>query len=220
MAFRVYDYRTDICNVLVTPQIRARFMRIEVGEVSGGPRAGLGHSHDLGYEVFLVLQGQAEFEIGGEMQVLAPGQMCYAPVDQRHTVRNVGTEPVILYLSVTPHIQPTHTGWTDEDDKEPPRFNPSGVYDVPPNRGTPTRALLARHLAAMEALVEQAQTARDVQRTQVEALRQALHSGQHQAACQAQDAMWAALYPLFRQVYDLAEAWNDLTYRTADGEWE
>jgi quercetin dioxygenase-like cupin family protein len=218
MAFQVYDYRTDIRNVLVTPQIRARLMRIEVGEVSGGSQAGRGHSHDLGYEVFLVLQGQAEFEIDGELRVLAPGQMCVAGVDQRHTVRNVGVEPVILYLSVTPHIQPTHTGWTDEGEKEPPRFNPSSVYDVPPDRSTPTAALLERHLAAIEALTEEAQAARDVQRAQAEVFRQALVGGQHQATLQARDAMWAALYPLFRQVYDLAEAWNDLTYRTADAE--
>jgi len=218
MSFPVFDYRTDNRNVLIAPQIRARLMRIEVGEVSGGSRPGLGHSHDLGYEVFLVLQGQAEFEIDGETQVLMPGQLCFAGIDQRHTVRNVGAEPVVLYLSVTPHIQPTHTMWTDDGDKEPPRFNPSTVYDVLPDRSTPTKALLARHLAAMEALVEEAQTARDVQRAQADAFRQALHSGQHQAVCQARDAMWAALYPLFRQVYDLAEAWNDLTYCTADEE--
>lgn len=218
MPFPVFDYRTDNCNVLVTPQIRARLMRIEVGEVSGGSQPGRGHSHDLGYEVFLVLQGQAEFEIEGETQVLTPGQLCYAGVDQRHTVRNAGAEPVILYLSVTPHIQPTHTGWTDEGDREPPRFNPSTVYDVPPDRHTPTATLLERHVAAMEALAQAAQAACDVQRTQAEFFRQALGSGQHRTACQARDAMWAALYPLFRQAYELAETWNQFTYRTADDE--
>ncbi|MFH1572349.1 MAG: cupin domain-containing protein, partial [Acidobacteriota bacterium] len=78
MGFEVYDYRKDIRNILVTPQIRARFMRMEVGEVSGGQRPGRGHSHDLGQEVFLVLQGRAEFEIDGETKVLGPGQMCVA----------------------------------------------------------------------------------------------------------------------------------------------
>ena len=72
MAFEVFDYRTDNRNILVTPEIRARLMRIEVGELSGGNRPGRGHSHDLGHEVFLILQGQAEFEIDGETRVVGP----------------------------------------------------------------------------------------------------------------------------------------------------
>ena len=31
--------------------------------------------------------------------------------------------------------------------------------------------------------------------------------------------MWEALYPMFRQMYALAGAWNALTYRTAEGEF-
>jgi mannose-6-phosphate isomerase-like protein (cupin superfamily) len=216
VAFPVYDYRTDIRNILVTPEIRARFMRLEVGGLSRGRQAGPGHSHDLGHEVFLVLQGQAEFNIDGETQVLGPGQMCVAMTDQVHTLRNVGDEPVILYLSVTPHIQPTHTGWTDEGEREPLRFSPSSVYDVPPDQSTPTEALLDRHLDAADALVQAAEAARDVQREQGRAFKEALADGDRRAALQARDAMWAALYPLFREVYQLADAWNDLTYRTAD----
>ena len=60
MAFAVYDYRTDIRNVLVTPQIRSRFVRMEPGPTPSP------HSHDLGHEVFLVLSGRALFEIDGE----------------------------------------------------------------------------------------------------------------------------------------------------------
>jgi quercetin dioxygenase-like cupin family protein len=212
----VYDYRTDIRNILVTPQIRARFMRMEVGELSGGSQVGHGHSHDLGHEMFLVLQGQAEFEIDGERQVVGPGQACIALVDQTHTVRNVGDEPVIMYLSVTPHIQPTHTGWTDAGNKEPPRFNPGRTYDLPPDRTSPDEALLDGHLGAFEALAGTVGGARDVQRAQGEAFRQALADGDREAALQARDTMWEALNPMFRQVYELAEAWNALTYRMAE----
>jgi hypothetical protein len=31
--------------------------------------------------------------------------------------------------------------------------------------------------------------------------------------------MWAALYPMFAQMYALADAWNNLTYRTEDAEY-
>jgi quercetin dioxygenase-like cupin family protein len=218
MPFPIYDYRSDVRNILVTPEIRARLMRIEVGELSSGARPGRGHSHDLGHEVFLVLQGQAEFEIDGETGVVGPGQACVARSDQAHTVRNVGDVPVIMYLSVTPHIQPTHTGWTDAGEKQAPRFNPSTTYDLPLDRETPTEELLERHLAAMEGLAQTAQIARGVQRAQATAFQRALEAGEPQKALEARDAMWEALYPLFAQAYALAEAWNDLTYRTADPE--
>lgn len=218
MPFEVFDYRTDNRNILVTPEIRARLMRIEVGETSGGSRPGRGHSHDLGHEVFLVLQGQAEFTIDGETQVLGPGQICIARTDQTHTQRNVGDEPVIMYLSVTPHIQPTHTGWTEEGEKAAPRFQPATAYDVAPDRDTPTGELLARHLAALERLARTTEIARGVQRAQAAAFQDALEAEDTPAALQARDAMWEALYPLFAQVYELAEAWNNLTYRTEDAE--
>ena len=72
MSFHVYDYRTDVCNMLVTPWIRSRFMRMEPGE-----SASL-HSHDLGHEIFLVLAGRAEFTIEGGVRVVGPGQLCVA----------------------------------------------------------------------------------------------------------------------------------------------
>ena len=219
MAFKVYDYRTDIRNILVTPQIRSRFLRIEVGEMSGGSQAGRGHSHDLGHEIFLILQGQAEFEINGETQVLGPGQLCVALTDQTHTVRNVGTEPVIMYLSVTPHIQPTHTSWTEEGEKESPRFNRSTTYDAPADESTPTEALLERHLNEFQALAEMTEVAREAQQDQEKAFRQALISGDKSAALEARSAMWETLYPLFSHVYKMADAWNDFTYRTAESKF-
>ena len=51
MPLQVFDYRRDIKNVVITPEIRARFLRFEVGAVATR------HSHDLGAEVFLILQG-------------------------------------------------------------------------------------------------------------------------------------------------------------------
>jgi quercetin dioxygenase-like cupin family protein len=209
MGFPVYDYRQDIRNILVTPQIRARFLRMELGQVNRG------HTHDLGHEIFLILQGRAEFEIDGEKEVLGPGQMCVALVDQNHIVRNVGDEPVIMYLSVTPHIQPTHTMWTEEGNREPPRFSPSTAYDVPLDESTPTEALLQRHLAAAEALSEKVKAAATVQREQAALLTQALSAGERAAALEARDKMWAALATMFSQSFELAQAWNDLTSRLA-----
>mgnify|MGYP000934524694 FL=1 len=98
MGFPVYDFRNPehVKNLLVLPEMRSRILKMEPG---GGFNER--HSHDLGIEVFLILQGHAEFEIEGEMETLGPGQLCFALVDQAHAVRVVGDEPVIMYLSVT-----------------------------------------------------------------------------------------------------------------------
>ena len=210
MGFPVYDFRKDIRNILVTPEIRARFLRMEVGQVNRG------HTHDLGHEIFMILQGQAEFEIDGEKEVLGPGQLCIALTDEDHIVRNVGDEPVIMYLSVTPHIQPTHTMWTDEGTKEPPRFAKSSAYDVPPDKTTPAEELADRQLEAADALSAAVEEADEVQHEQLAAFKKALAEGDKEAALEARNAMWQALSPMFQEMYKLAEAWNALTYRTAD----
>ena len=92
MALTVYDYRTDVRSVLVTPQIRSRFMRLEAGEAAEP------HSHDLGHEIFLVLDGRAEFTIDSETGEVGPGQMCVALVDQLHSLRVLGDKPMTMYL--------------------------------------------------------------------------------------------------------------------------
>jgi len=86
MALPVYDFRTDVRNILVTPEIRSRFLKFEVGTVAQR------HSHDLGHEIFLILSGRAEFEIDGEKAELGPGQMCIALANQYHQVRVLGDE--------------------------------------------------------------------------------------------------------------------------------
>ena len=213
MGFDVYDYRTDLRNILVTPQIRARFFVVEVGDTARG------HSHDLGIEIFLILQGRAEFEMDGVRRVLEPGQLCIAQVDQAHTVRNVGDVPVIMYLSVTPHIQPTHTYWDAPGQKAAPAFKPSSEYHVPPDRETPTPRLGGQHLLEMAALADAAQAALGDQRVQMREFGAALARGDRPAALAARDAMWKSLAPMFAQVYALAEAWNAFAARTADEEY-
>jgi mannose-6-phosphate isomerase-like protein (cupin superfamily) len=213
MPFEVFDYRTDLRNVLVTPQIRARFLKIDVGQVSGGPRHGSGHSHDLGHEVFLILQGRAEFEIAGDRRVVGPGQMCVALVDEVHTVANVGDDPVIMYLSVTPHIQPTHTMYTDDGRKAPPRFRPSSTYDVTPDTRTPVQSLVDAHADAASAWRAAVDAAFESQAPHLAALRSCLTSGDGEGAAAARDALWAALYPAFARMFEVAGTWNALTHR-------
>ncbi|MDP6041660.1 MAG: cupin domain-containing protein [Candidatus Latescibacteria bacterium] len=210
MPFQVFDYRKDITNMLVTPQIRSRFLKMEVGQFNQS------HTHDLGHEIFLILQGQAEFDIEGHKEVVGPGQMCIALTDEAHTVRNVGDDEVIMYLSVTPHILPTHTSWTDEGEKQPPRFAKSSAYDQEQDLSVGADERADEHLQSVEDLVAQVEDAAETQREQVAAFKEALADGDKEAALKARDAMWDALYPMFERVYDMAGVWNTFTHRTVD----
>ena len=211
MSFTVYDYRTDVCNVLVTPQIRSRFMKMQPGQVAKP------HSHDLGHEIFLVLEGVCEFEIDGESQELGPGQMCIALADQIHSLRVVGDEPMTLYLSVTPHIQPTHTGWS-AGEKVPPRFAPSNAYDVQPDLSISLEELMEKHAEEAEAVAQAAQANAHVQKEIADKLRKAIADGDEKAAIEARNAMWEAIYTVYRRLYEFGDTWNTFAPRVTESE--
>ena len=209
MGFPVYDYRTDIRNVLVTPQIRSRFLKMEPGQ-----SAQL-HSHDLGHEIFLILEGRVEFEIDGETEELGPGQMCVALADQPHTVRVLGDEPMTMYLSVTPHIHPTHTPRTEAGDRLPHNFAPAHAYDVEPDMQVTVSELVARQIHAAQLLTELTQTCAAVQQEMGDQLKTALAEGDADAATAARKAMWEALYPVYKATAELADVWNALAPRVS-----
>ena len=207
MGFEVYDYREDVRNVLVTPQLRLRFMRMEAGFVAEP------HSHDLGHEVFLVLEGRAEFDIDGEKEVLGPGQMCVALVDQLHGIRVLDDAPMTMYLSVTPHIQPTHTMWNDGQ-RLPHRFAPPSAYDEEVD-ATPVADLLGRFLEGVNTVAAAAESACRTQAEMAGKLETAIANGDLGSAGAVRNDMWDALFPLFRDSAELASAWNVLAGKAA-----
>ena len=207
MGFPVYDFRTDVRNILVTPQIRSRFLRMEPGQVSQG------HTHDLGQEIFLILSGRCEFTIDGETETLGPGQMCVALVDQMHSVRVIGDEPMTMYLSVTPHVQPTHTFWREDGSKQPPRFAPHSAYDVAVDTSTSNEELLTQQVAVAEIVALASQNAAQVQAQQTAAYRQAIAQGDIAAATAARSAMWDAISEVHSQLFALDAIWNELAPR-------
>jgi len=210
--FDVYDYRTDVRNVVITPDIRSRFLRMEPGEV--GPR----HSHDLGQEVFLVLAGQCEFEIEGERAVLGPGQMCFAAANQMHQVRTIGDEPMTMYLSVTPHIEPTHTFWNDAGEKLPPRYGGATANEraARAEPGPGIAALLARQIAAAKAVATAATANAATQETMATELERALSAGDAVAAKATVDAMWCTMRTAYEAIQELAAAWNEVAATVAE----
>lgn len=211
MSFPVYDYRKDIRNILVTPQIRARFFKLDPGTVAKP------HTHDLGHEVFLMLQGRAIFEIDGARQELGPGQMCVALVNQSHGITVTSEEPVIMYLSVTPHIQPTHTMWAAGGKRLPHRFVSNENYDVRPEHPISDAEAIDRQVKAAQEFGEAARRAVERQSALGAALKKAMRAKDETTAKKTRDEMWESLYDMFKTVPGLADAWNDLAPRGGTG---
>lgn len=212
MPFDVYDYRTDVRNVVIMPDIRSRFLRMEPGEV--GPR----HSHDLGQEVFLILEGQCEFEIEGETAILGPGQMCFAAANQMHQVRTIGDKPMTMYLSVTPHIEPTHTFWDEQGEKLPPRYGAATAKEraADPSPPRPVAKITAGQVEAARALAVAAAENAAVQELEAAALEQALADNDLEAAKAAVDRMWQTMLETYRAMQNLGETWNAVAATVAE----
>lgn len=208
----IFDYRTDLRNVLITPEIRSRFLRIAAGETTRS------HTHDLGVEVFLVLDGEIEFEIAGERAVLGPGQMTVARVDEPHTLTALHGQPATIYLSVTPHVEPTHTFWSESGERQPPVYGGSTANERAGESHDPATivALAREHLAAARALADAAATSARLQAAAVAALESALGVSDREAVKSAIDAMWDGVGPAHAAAARLGAAWNELAARATE----
>ncbi len=201
MPIPVHDYRSDLTNICVQPQIRSRFRRVELGPV---PPV---HSHDLGGETFLVMAGQIEFTVADERVVCQQGQSIFVPPRTTHAVRGVGEQPGVIYLSVSPHVEPTHTTYDADGLQLPPRY---GVWQSAgggePRSELPPGALLERYKAAAQSLAQLAER----------------NAAQAQTASASDDLkptidqLWRGLRPVRLQVEALEREWNELALCAAD----
>ncbi len=201
MPIPVHDYRSDLTNICVQPQIRSRFRRVELGPV---PPV---HSHDLGGETFLVMEGQIEFTVADERVVCVRGQSIFVPPRTTHAVRAVGDQPGVIYLSVSPHVEPTHTQYDADGQTLPPKY---GVWRAAgggePRSELPTSTLLERYRAEAQSLAKLAQvnaatvdtatTSEDIKKTV--------------------DQLCDGLKPVLLQVEALEREWNELALCAAD----
>jgi len=201
MPIPVHDYRSDLTNISVQPQIRARFRRVELGPVPAV------HSHDLGGETFLVIEGQIEFTVADEHVVCQPGQTIFVPPRTTHAVRAVGEQPGVIYLSVSPHVEPTHTNYGADGQRLPPHY---GVWRAAgggdPRSELPASTLLERYRAAAQSLAKLA-------RANTEQADSANASAELKPTI---DQLWEALKPVLLQVEALEREWNELALCAAD----
>jgi quercetin dioxygenase-like cupin family protein len=208
MAIQVWDCRDDIRNLVATPEIRARFNRIAP---ASPPQF---HSHDLGGEIFLVLDGEVTFDVEGQVVTCRPGQAIFVPPHLKHRVYNAGDRPATYYLSVTPHVDPTHTNYDAALQRLPPRYGGwRGAGDPSPRSDAPTTDLADATVAEAEALARAAAETAAALARQAAQLKAAAASGDRAGLKQAMDAMWEAAYPTLRQVRQFEGTWNQLAPR-------
>ena len=202
MGIAVYDYRNPehVKNLFVTSEMRSRILRLEPG-LEFSER----HSHDLGHEVFLLLQGVAEFEINGEIARIEPGQLCFAAVDEPHAVRVVGDEPVIMYLSVTPHILPTHTMLTQNGERKPIHFAEPDAYDVALDPGVSRADRVERQRRAVNELAARANALAETHSKVLDELESSEANAE-----EIRVRLWEDVYRVYRDVAEFGESWNDL----------
>lgn len=207
MPVQVWDYREHVQNLVAVPEIRARFAQVKPGPPSQY------HSHDLGGEIFLVLDGEITFDVDGETVTCTPGQAIYVPQHVKHRVYTQGDRVATYYLSVTPHVEPTHTHLDEQGQVSPPRYGGWRGAGDPGPRSTKSTEELADAVAAEAAeLARRATETADRVRREAAALKSA--AGDGEAAKRAADAIWAATYPTLSQVRALEATWNQLAPRT------
>jgi hypothetical protein len=111
-----------------------------------------------------------------------------------------------LYLSVTPHLEPTHSQWDREGGTRlPHRYGLNGqVSDEAPSE------LLARHLAASEALARAGQDNAAAQQALAGKLTTALHNQDPAAAHAVVEQMTDAIQAFYARLQAAELAWNEL----------
>ncbi len=207
MPIPVYNYRTDNANLVVHPEIRGRFMRMQPA-----PAAPM-HSHDVAGEIFLVLEGQCEFLIEDERVTCGPGQLIYVEPQRKHTLHAIGDEPCVVYLSVTPHVEPTHTRYDEAGCTLPPAYGTWRGKAGDPHPDVTTADLAARYVAATRQLADAAQANAETVERRHQALRAVATSGDRVALKAELDALWLGLRAVLWQVSTLERDWNAVAPR-------
>tara|TARA_B100000941_G_scaffold161149_1_gene114662 strand:+ start:3118 stop:3789 length:672 start_codon:yes stop_codon:yes gene_type:complete len=219
MSFPIYDYKKDIKNILVTAEIRSRFlhMKAEDNPENLFDKAN-GHSHDVGYEIFLILQGKVKGLIDGKEGILTKGQLCVAAPNETHAFEVIGDEDVIMYLSVTPHIQPTHTFYNSLGERKPHSFMPNSSYDLTDQLSMPFDKLLDNQVKSTNRLVKKVNDFELLQNNIKDILEENYKDKikNKKELSKLRNQLWDSMINIYIESMKLAEVWNELAPNISD----
>ena len=158
-----------------------------------------------------MLERQCEFLVEDERVTCGPGQLIYVEPRLKHALHAVGDEPCVVYLSVTPHVEPTHTHYDEQYRQLPPRYGTwrgTGHGDPHPDLATPE--LARRYVEAARRLAELARANAGAAEGRLQALSGA---GDQPALKGTMDESWLSLRDVLEEVSPLELAWNALAPR-------
>lgn len=90
---------------MISPEtVGAKQLEVLVGEVEKGKGA-FPHAHPGIEQACYMLEGRAAVEIGDEKFEMAPGDMCFFPVDHMHKVTVTSDKAKILVIYSPPYLE-------------------------------------------------------------------------------------------------------------------
>lgn len=219
MSFPIFDFRKDHKNLIVTPELRSRFLYMPSGVKTNLRDKAAAHFHDLGYEIFLIMQGRVRGIIGDEEGILEAGQLCIAAPYQPHAFEVIGDEDVVMYLSVTPHIQPTHSFVDSSGVRLPHRFAPNSAYDLPNEDGFSTEALLHEMTNITEGIYSSLKEFQGQQKLKVDEILGFLSSGKPSDETESfRNDLYDEMRPIYEKIFELTDIWNKLAPKLSSRE--
>ena len=81
------------------------------------------HSHDEADEVFLFLSGSGVVTEEGEAVHVGPGDVVVTLAERKHKIKSFD-EPLVMWLTVTPNLVPSHTHYKQLEDGTWERLTP------------------------------------------------------------------------------------------------
>lgn len=81
------------------------------------------HSHDDAEEIFLFTRGECRITVEDEATDVGVDDIVLVPAEHKHKLRS-GREPLLMWLTVTPNHEPTHTHYEQQPDGSWKRITP------------------------------------------------------------------------------------------------
>ncbi len=95
---------TNNFRMIAPETVGAKQLEVLVGEVEKGKGA-FPHAHPGIEQACYMLEGSAHVEIGGEKFELMPGEMCFFPADEMHSVTVTSPMAKILVIYAPPYLE-------------------------------------------------------------------------------------------------------------------
>ena len=143
--------------------------------------------------------------------------MCIAAPHETHAFEVIGDEDVVMYLSVTPHIQPTHTFYNSDGERLPHRFAPNSSYDIPDDDGLQVEDLLHEVVNLTKELSASLQEFQSEQESKVEEIFDSLKAVgmSNEDTEKLRSDIYDGVRPIYENIFELTNTWNNLAPKLA-----